>query len=292
MVDRRHGDRRDSERREFREQEGRRDGQGSPRRLGLRRFLGPSLLLLSSVAILFGCHVAVVAPRALAVDGARDSWVVLEPVMAGLQLPLLAYPSMGGPAPGPLSASPLVLDDSEQSAVRAVLTRLEALARRSPRVVDVQVPIATGRLLLGEERESRLAWESVLAGGDPLQRERALLGLGVVALRTSCRQGSQSDRGFAFEHALSYFSRLAVDPDAVLLTDALFNQAVALVALGRLDAAEVVIARLSERAAPEGRAALLRQWIESGAALSLLLPELGLPTIAAGSESSPAAEEP
>jgi len=290
MVDRREGDRRDSERREFREQEGRRDPQSAPRRLGLRRYLLPVVLLLLSIVVILGYRIFVVAPRNLASDAADDAWTALEPVMSDLHFPLLAYPSIGAPGPGPLAGDRLRLDDSEELLVRALVARLEGVAARAPGVAEVNMLIATGRLVLGDARKSRLSWESVLAGGDSLQRERALLGLGVLALRTGCRQVSQQDRGFASEHALSYFARLAEDRDAVFLSEALFNQAVTLVVLGRLEAAEAVLARLAQRRGQGPSHALLRHWIDTGATVSLLPPAEGLPTIDPAAKPSPAAE--
>ncbi len=287
MDDRREGERRESERREHREQEGRRDDAAGPRRLGRRRYILPAALLLLAIVVLLGYRIAVVAPRALAAAAADAAWMVVEPVMARLQLPLVALPKMAGPGAGPLAPVQPPLDGSEQSMLQALLERLEAVARRSPQVVDVQAAVATVRLLLGDERGARMAWESVLSSGDSEQRQHALLGLGVIALRTSCRLGSQQDRGFSFEHALSYFLQLTERADSLLLPEALFNQAVTLVALGRIDAAEVAMARLERHSDQEVPYRLLRDWLEAGAPVSFLPPNPPLPTIKSLQSPSP-----
>jgi len=292
MDNRREGERRETERREHRGQEGRRDEAAGPRRLGRRRYLLPLALLLLAIAVLGGYRLFVVGPRTIAVAAADDAWMVVEPLMARLQLPLVAVPKMGAPGPGPLAPGPPGLDPSEQSMLQTLLERLESVARRSPGVAEVGATVATLRLLLGDERGARMAWESVLSGGDSHQRQRALLGLGVIALRTSCRQRSQQDRGFAFEHALSYFRQLTERSDSLLLPEALFNEAVTLVVLGRLDAAETAMSRLERHSGQELQYRLLKDWIEVGAPVSFLPPDSQLPTINSQETPSHQAEEP
>ena len=65
------------------------------------------------------------------------------------------------------------------------------------------------------------------------------------------------------------------------------NQAVTLVVLGRLDAAEVAMARLERHSGQQAPYRLLRDWVEGGAPVSFLPPDPPLPTIKSQQSPSP-----
>ena len=280
MVDRRQADRRDSERREFREQGGRRDPASTPRRLGARRYLLPSLLVTLAVALLLAYRVGVVAPHARALLLAEETESQLEPLLRAARLPMLAFPGMADPGPGPLSVDQPLLRPEQRSVIESLVERIE---QNSPSNTGAMVQLhslkASALLLLGDERDARIAYELVLARGSTEQKQSARLALGVLALRTSLRQASAQDRGFAFEHALSYFDRVVAEADELTLLDGLFNQVVTLVLLGRIEAANAVLARLPDLSGGSDRQVLLRMWMVTGGSVSLLMPSQGLPTI-------------
>ena len=279
MTDRRSDDRRDSERREFREQEGRRDPSARPRRLGSRRYLAPLVVVGLIVAILFAYRVAVVAPRIRASAAVEDTRLQLQPLLSSARLSLLALPGLGEPGPGPLAVDQRLLDPNKRALVVGLIERLQASIDDSAVLVQGNSVVASAHLLLGDERAARIAYELVLARGDELQRQQASLSLGVLAVRSALRQDSSQDRMFAFEHALSYFERVVDQAEGLFLLDALFNQGVTLVLLGHTEAAERVLARLPTLSGGRQRQTSLRLWVATGAAVSLLLPSEGLPTI-------------
>ena len=125
MVDRRQSDRRDSERREFRAQEGRRDAASTPRRLGVRRYLLPSLIVILAVVVLLAYRVGVVAPRARALVLAEETQSQLEPLLRTARLPMLAFPGMSDPGPGPLSVDQPLLRPEQRSLVESLVERIE-----------------------------------------------------------------------------------------------------------------------------------------------------------------------
>jgi len=279
MVDRRKGDRRDSERREFREQEGRRDSASTPRRLGARRYLLPSLIVVLSLLILLVYRLVVVAPRVTALAVVEETRAQLDPLLSTARLPLLALPGLAEPAPGPLSVDQPLLDPQQRPLVEDLITRLERSAESSPGLVQVHSLVGSSWLLLGRDREARMSYERVLALGSDDQRQHASLALGVLALRASLRQNSVQDRSFAFEHALSYFEGVVKEADGLVLLDGLVNQAVALVLLGRMESANSVLSRLPSVSGGRERQSTLRVWVATGATVSLLMPSEVLPTI-------------
>ena len=280
MVDRRKADRRDSERREFRAQEGRRDAGSIPRRLGARRYVLPALIVTLAVVVLLAYRIGVVAPRAEALLLAAETQSQLEPLLRAARLPMLAFPGMADPGPGPLSVDQPLLRPEQRSLVQGLVDRIEQNSSVSTvAMVELHSLKARARLLLGDERDARMAYELVLARGSAEQKQDARLALGVLALRTSLRQVSAQDRGFAFEHALSYFDRVVDEADNLMLSDGLFNKVVTLVLLGRMEAANAVLSSLTDLSGGSERQVLLRMWMVTGGSVSLLMPSEGLPTI-------------
>ena len=280
MVDRRKADRRDSERREFRAQEGRRDAGSIPRRLGARRYVLPALIVTLAVVLLLAYRIGVVAPRAEALLLAAETQSQLEPLLRAARLPMLAFPGMADPGPGPLSVDQPLLRPEQRSLVQGLVDRIEQNSSVSTvAMVELYSLKARARLLLGDERDARMAYELVLARGSAEQKQDARLALGVLALRTSLRQVSAQDRGFAFEHALSYFDRVVDKADNLMLSDGLFNKVVTLVLLGRMEAANAVLSSLTDLSGGSERQVLLRMWMVTGGSVSLLMPSEGLPTI-------------
>ncbi len=279
MSDRRKGDRRDSERREFRELEGRRDPDSSPRRLGARRYLMPSMIVVLSVLLLLVYRVVVVAPHARALAVVEETRTQLGPLMSSARLPLLALPGLAEPGPGPLAVDQPLLDPLQRPLVEGIIARLERSTEDSPGLVQLHSLVASSWLLLGRDRDARMSYEQVLALGGDTQRQHAALALGVLALRNSLRQNSAQDRSFAFEHALSYFEGVVEEAEERVLLDGLVNQSVALVLLGRMESADSVLAMLPNLSGGRERQTTLRLWVATGAAVSLLMPSEVLPTI-------------
>ncbi|MBJ95428.1 MAG: hypothetical protein CMP23_13275 [Rickettsiales bacterium] len=199
--------------------------------------------------------------------------------MQRARLSLLAQPGLGEPGAGPLAADQVLVRGEDRRAVVALADRLEQQVLSSRVLPAAMELLGLAHLLLGDEYAARSAFEQLQARGTQAQCHRAQLSLGVLAIRNSLRQPSPEDRRFALQHALSYFAPLAAQLQTPLLADALFNQAVTLTLLGRTESARGVTKRLAELEGGSLRQARLREWVATGAAVSLLLPSEGLPTI-------------
>jgi hypothetical protein len=254
MEDRRQGERRADERREFRREGGRRDPE-SPRRRSRLRFLFPIAILALTLGAGLAFRTAVVAPRRSASVKGVDASGRIAPLLAATSLPMLAYPGAGLPAPGEPDGP---LPEAAPEAIATLAELDEALSpalRAAPTVGSVPLALGRARLLLGEERRARLAWEAALAAAEGVGEAEARIGLGLVDLRAGLRAEGEQDRSFALERALRAFERAAEDPD--LQVDAGWNRSVALALLGRTEEAHALASGLAH----PSRSTLL-EWLE------------------------------
>ena len=148
-------------------------------------------------------------------------------------------PGSGQPTALAPRTGPMVDGPSTLATLQAWEEDLGGSLRRFPGELSLAEALAPARLLLGEDAAARRAWEGLLAQGDAAQRGEARWGLGAVALRAGLRASGEQDRAFAFDHALWHFD--AVPADAPSFAAARFGRAVALIELGRYDAARQLI---------------------------------------------------
>ena len=256
MDERRQGERRGDERREFREQEGRRDPERKRRRSRLRYLLPAGALVITLLAALT-FRALVVAPRRSAAVRSAGAWDQVSATLSATSLPMLALAGSGPPAPGQ-PGDPL----PEPGAARIErLTRLDEelspALRTAPAVAEVPRALGPARLLLGDEREARLAWEALLAHSTGGWAAEARVGLGVLALRAGARAEDELDRRFALERAVEHLEQATGDP--VSGPAARFDLAVALALLGEREEA-----RQRAAALPEPDRTTLREWLDGG----------------------------
>jgi hypothetical protein len=238
MPERRNEERRGDERRLFRQQRGRRGER--PLRRGSRRRRRRLLVLLTLLALAsFALRVSVVAPRRAAAAQAAEGRDRVADLLRRLNPPTLALLGAGAPASLPPPVGPLVTDPADVAMLEELEADLAGPLRRFPGELILAEVLGPTRLLLGRDGDARTAWETLLAQGDGDQRAEARLGLGVVALRAGLREAAPQDRAFAFDHALWRLDAVPADADG--WPAARFDRAVALIELGRLDAARQLI---------------------------------------------------
>ena len=285
MDNRRHGDRRGDERREFRQAEGRRQDGRDPRTKHLRAVLGLGVLLSLGALSFGGHHVLVVGPLSAALAASEEVALITAPVLRTISLPMLALPGLGEPMSGAPAEVEMTLSPGDRVLLEGGEEDLVALLDASPRLVPASNQLGLICLVLGKDRDARLAWEVGLAHGDPEERIHAHLGLASLALRSGVRQPRAQDRAFALHHALDHLDRISEStfplPDT-LMADLLFLRAVALRAEG---STELAARALSEVHNPVRRSVLSAWEPVSVPAASLPLPE-SLPTIPQGGEGN------
>ena len=175
--------------------------------------------------------------------------------LAATSLPMLALPGAGPPAPGE-PGDPLPEPSVEQQARLGRLEeQLAPALRTAPSVAEVPRVLGPARLLMGDERAARLAWEALLAHSTGEWQAEARVGLGVLALRAGASTEDELDRRFALERAVDHLEQAA--GDARSGPAARFDLAVALALLGYPEEALDRAVSLPE----PGRGTLL-QWLE------------------------------
>jgi hypothetical protein len=254
MEERRQGERREDERREFRREEGRRDSETSRRRSKLRYLLPAGVLVIILLAGL-AFRTLVVAPRRSAALRGADAWHQVDLVLSASSLPMLALPGAGPPAAGD-PGEPLPDPGPDQATLLSQLNdELTPALRTAPSVGAVPRALGPARLLLGQEREARIAWEALLAHSVGDRAAEARVGLGVVAIRAASRAGDDLDRRFALEQAVDHLHQAVGDPASSAA--ARFDLAVALCMLG-----DVAAAREHAAAVPEPARTTLLEWLD------------------------------
>ena len=256
MEDRRQAERRGDERREFRREEGRRDPENVRRRSPLRYLLPAGALLIVLLAGL-AFRTLVVAPRRSAAHRGAAAWHQVAEILSTTSLPMLALPGAAPPASGD-PGDPLPDPGPDRAGLLARLDgELSPALRTAPSVAAVPRVLGPARLLLGQEREARLAWEALLAHSVGDQAAEARVGLGVVALRAATRVEDPLDRRFALERAVDHLHQATGDPSSAAA--ARFDLAVALSLLGEADAAREQASNL-----PEPDRTTLLEWLDGG----------------------------
>jgi hypothetical protein len=276
--ERRQGDRRADERREFRRDVGRRDDVDEGRR-GRRSPRWRGILLFGVLLVGFlGWRSVVVGPARVARAEAVQARVVVEDILTELHLPLLAAPAFGSPVLGDPANKDLAsfLTPSDRAELERVDARLAPALVAAPRVGGVAEVLAPVRFLLGRERDARLAWEALLRNGDPRQVGRARVGLALLAIRAGLRSAEEQDAQFAFDTAAAQLDR--VDPSHPDSQAAAFNLGLIEVLRSLTIGADPDLEKL---ALEESEIALLRaamdagiprRWTESAEALTIDQP--------------------
>jgi hypothetical protein len=236
--DRRADDRRGSERRAHRLEEGRR---GRDRR-ARRGWLAPVVAAFVLVSIVLGWRAATVAPRRAAERRAAE----VEDQLAGLlgQLhPLgVAVPGLPLPAPGLPTGVLVELGPGDRELLQDAERFLSESLVGAPTAPGVLQAVAPLRLLLGDARGARRAWEELSVAGDADQRAASRLGLSAVAIGSATRFEGE-DRAFALDHARWHLARSAsgAGPEAT------YNAGIALLVGGDRAGASVIVDQLAGR---------------------------------------------
>jgi len=201
MDDRRQTPRRQGERRQFREEAGRRD----PERVGRRRRLGqyvlPAFVLLLPLALGAAYRFEVVIPRAERARLAGEVAEEVRSVLAATHFPGLSFPGAGSPAPVP----PWSLQLTVPHEARVDFSRL---CSKIPDELDSvrEVP-ALGRtgalcaLFLGDDVLERRRWERVAAFGAPEQSAEARIGLSLLLVKQAVEGPPGMDGSFSLDRA-------------------------------------------------------------------------------------------
>jgi len=208
--DRRQGDRREDERREFRRETGRRDEVVSERRGRPGRVRRLAVVLVVLLVGFLGWRSIVVGPARVAAAEATQALIVAQDIFSEVHLPGIAAPGFGAPSDGDPGLADLssLLGAPQRDELSRIDTRLAPALEAAPRVAGVPEVLAPIRLLLGREREARLAWEALLRTGDPRQRGRARVGLAVVAIRAGLRATEEQDAMFAYDVAAAQLEQV------------------------------------------------------------------------------------
>lgn len=255
MDERRQGERRGDERREFRREGGRRDPEHKRRRSRLRYLLPAGALVIILLAGLT-FRALVVAPRRSASLRSSGAWTQVEAELSVTSLPMLALPGGGPAAPGqPGDPLPESAPDRIERLSRLDRDLAPAL-RTAPTVAAVPRALGPARLLLGDEREARLAWEALLAHSTGPWAAEARVGLGVLALRAGARASDPLDRRFALEQAVAHLEQAT--GDHVCGAAARFDLAVARALLGDDAGARALVV-----AVPEPDRTTLLDWLDN-----------------------------
>jgi len=253
--ERRADDRRGSDRRRFRDSPGRRDPD-RPRRKEDRRRRLPArwlmiLLVLGTLAL--GYRAWFVAPRRGAAIEAQAVLQQVAPILSTHGFPLQAVPGFAPPVEGD-PAEGLVLHPDVAEQLGLLSSRLDAAISGAPLQVDPYGVLAPVRFALGDERGARLAWEQVLALGEPDDQDAARVGIATLQLRAGLRSPDEQDRRFAIEAAVRTLEPVLKGSPA--WTERLVAEGVARLALGQEDEADAVLAELRNAAGPVADAAL------------------------------------
>ena len=215
--ERREAERRGDERREFRDEAGRRDAVRPGRRGRSGRKLRVAIALGVLAVVVLGWRSIVVGPGRLAAAESAQARILVEDLIGEIHLPLLAAPAFGAPGPGDPALGDLssLLTAAQRAELERIDVRLTPALEAAPRVAGVPEVLGPVRLILGRERDARLAWEALVRVGDERQVGRARVGLAVVAIRAGLRAREEQDARFAFDHAAGQLERVAADhPDA------------------------------------------------------------------------------
>lgn len=256
MEDKRQGERRADERREHRREEGRRDGR-RPRRRRRPLLRVAAMALAIAAGLGLGFRVLVVAPRRSATVLGSSAWERVAPRLAATSLPMLALPGAAPPGPGQPGDPLPALDSAGIAELSELDLELASAARAAPGAAPVARSMAVTRLLLGDERDARLAWEAMLSCSPAPWQAEARVGLGILDLRAGLRAAHEQDRRFAFERALVHFERAT--SDEVAAPYARFDRAVAFALLGRSEEARALADEL-----PPPLPQALRGWLDGG----------------------------